>query len=387
MKLRTRFRLGRAAAPLEVGGNAVSILHDGEECFPAMLDAIEGAQEEVLLEMYWFHSDRIGMRFANALMEAAQRGVVVRVIYDAVGSWEAEDAMFDAMRNAGCEVHMFNPIAPWRKRFNIGVVNRRDHRKLLIVDGRTFFTGGVNIGDAWAPVEEGGGGWRDDMVLVEGPAATQARAIFLHTWRALGENPRHGDGWRPAAEPVPGADAPVRVLANFYRGDRLGIRREYLRRIRAARRFIYITNSYFVPDRAVRRSLANAARRGVDVRVLLPGEGDVLAIHYASRRLYDWLMRHGITLYEWQRTVLHSKSAVIDGIWSTVGTYNLDHRSWRFNLEVNVAVADPGVGGAMKARFEQDLEHSMPVSRRDWRFRPLSERMVESFFYLFRKLL
>lgn len=387
MRLRTRLRLPRTAAPLEVSGNAVSILHDGEECFPAMLEAIAGAEGEILLEMYWFHSDEIGMRFANALMDAAQRGVGVRVIYDAVGSWEAEEAMFVSMRNAGCQVHQFNPIAPWRKRFNIGVVNRRDHRKMLVVDGRVLFVGGVNIGDQWAPVQEGGEGWRDDMIMVQGPAAAQARAIFLHTWRALGEDLTPEAEWHPSQDVVPGADAPVRVLANFYRGDRVGIRKEYLRRIRAAREHVYIANSYFIPDRAVRKALADAVRRGTDVRVLLPGEGDVLAIYYASRRLYAWLMRHGVKIYEWQRTVLHSKSAVIDGSWSTVGTYNLDHRSWRFNLEVNVAVTDRAVGQAMKSRFEQDLEHSVLVDRNNWRFRPLSERLVESFFYLFRKLL
>lgn len=386
MMLPQRFRRRRIETPRMVTGNTVTLLHDGEHVFPAMLQAIAGATEEILLEMYWFASDRIGTVFAEALAAKASEGVRVQIIYDAVGSWEASSSMFAAMREAGCEIHQFNPIAPWRKRFNVGVVNRRDHRKMLVVDGRILFVGGVNIGDPWAPIADGGQGWRDDMIRIVGPAAQNGRAIFNETWLTLGRPVRASD-WRPSLESVPGADTRVRVLANFFRGDRVAIRREYLRQITRARKQICISNSYFVPDRQVRSQLAAAVRRGVDVKVLLPGESDLVAVFYASRRLYDWLMRHGITLWEWQGPVLHTKSACIDDAWCTVGTYNLDYRSWRFNLEVNVAVEDPEVSTAMRVRFEQDLERSTPVDPRNWRFRPVSDRLIESFFYLFRRLL
>ncbi len=386
MRPRSAVRRG-APKPLPVAGNKVTLLHDGAQCFPAMLDAIAAAKNEILLEMYWFHSDRTGTVFADLLSDKAREGVRVQIIYDAVGSWEASESMFDRMRAAGCDVHQFHPIAPWRKRFRVGVVNRRDHRKILVVDGRVFFTGGVNLGDPWAPPSEGGEGWRDDMIRVEGPAALQARAVFLETWTALGRPVLPRGEWRPSDDEIPGCESRVRVLTNFHRGDRVAIRREYLERIAAARRYVYIANSYFVPDRVVRRHLADAAERGVDVRVLVPGEGDVQAVFYAGRSLYDRLLSSGIGLWEWQRAVLHSKSAVIDDHWCTVGTYNLDHRSWRFNLEVNVAIRDAAVGRAMKARFEQDLSASVPVDPRTRRFRPLSERLLESFFYLFRKLL
>ncbi len=373
-----------------VEGNRVTLLHDGAQCFPAMLDAIAHAKHEVLLEMYWFGSDRTGWRFANALMDKAREGVPVAVIYDAVGSIDADEDIFEAMRAAGVRVIDYNPIAPWRRRFRIGVVNRRNHRKMLMVDRRIGFTGGVNIGDEWADEADGGEGWRDDMVRIEGLAVASMRTIFLHTWNELAKQDEYET---PFVEPPPPSrysgesEAKVRVLANHFLGERRAIRSTYLDRIRRAKESVYITNSYFVPDGVIRRALRRAAGRGVDVRVLLPGESDVPAVSYASRRMYGWLLNQGIHMHEWRGNVLHAKTAVIDGEWTTVGTYNLDYRSWRFNLEVTVAIEDPTVGAAMKERFFQDLESAPEVDLRHFRHRPISERMLEHFFYLFRKLL
>ena len=182
-------------------------------------------------------------------------------------------------------------------------------------------------------------------------------------------------------------DTPVRVLANHYLGERRAIRRTYLGRIRSARHRIYITNSYFVPDRAVRRALADAAGRGADVRVLVPGDSDLPAVQLASHHVYGWLLRRGVHLHEWQGRVLHAKSAVIDGEWCTVGTFNLDWRSWRFNLELTVAIEDRGLAQAMEARFLRDLDNASTVDRRNWRYRPLSERVLEWLMYRFRRLL
>lgn len=374
-----------------VRGNRVTLLHDGAACLPAMLSAIEEAEREILFEMYWFGSDRTGRRFASALAEKARAGVAVCVIYDAVGSIDADEAMFDELRAAGCDVRQFNPIAPWRHRFNIGLVNNRDHRKIIVVDQARCLTGGVNAADQWAPESEGGAGWRDDMILIEGVAALRMRDVFLYTWRELGgKDPgpalTEAEMRRSHAE-IPDEGSPVRVLASHYRAERAAIRRSYLQEIRRARSHIYIANSYFVPDRVIRNSLAGAARRGVDVRVLLPGENDVPAVQHASRRLYGWLMKQGISLYEWQGTVLHAKTAVIDDRWCTVGTYNMDYRSWRANLEVNVAVEDHGVAAALAERFRADLAGSVKVDPHDWGYRPLSDRLLQHFFYLFRKLL
>jgi cardiolipin synthase len=374
-----------------VRGNRVTLLHDGATCLPAMLEAIERAEREILLEMYWFGSDKTGQRFAKALIKKAKKKIPVCVIYDAVGSLEADDAMFDEMRAAGCDVREYNPIAPWRQRFHIGLVNHRDHRKILVVDQSVGLTGGVNIGDQWLPAAEGGGDWRDDMIRIEGVAALDMRDVFLHTWRELGGvDPcptMTAAELRDSGVKVPEGGSPVRVLASHYRAARAAIRRSYIDEIRKATSHIYITNSYFVPDRVIRFALSAARSRGVEVKVLLPGESDVPAVFYAGRRLYRWLMTRGIELYEWQGTVLHAKTAVIDDRWCTVGTYNMDYRSWRSNLEVNVAVEDEGVASAMSARFRADIGRSTTVRLDDWRFRPLGERLFEQFFYLFRKLL
>ena len=371
-----------------VSGNRVTLLHDGKQAFPAMLEAIAEAKREILLEMYWFASDTVGQQFADALVSRAATGVKVRVIYDAVGSIQSDGRMFSRLRDAGCEVEQYNPIAPWRARFRIGVVNHRDHRKLLIVDRQVGFTGGVNLGDEWAPQSAGGAGWRDDTIRIEGPAVEQMCDIFDYGWLRIVEpqtvaKPR----FRPPVDTGDGRGSRVRVLANHYSRERRAIRQAYLRRIESAQRSVCITNSYFVPDGQIRRVLRRAVSRGAEVRVIVPGESDVLAVRHAARKLYGRLLEAGIQLYEWQGSILHSKTAIIDGRWCTVGTYNLDSRSLRFNLEVVAAVEDAAVAGAMEDRFKEDLEHTTPVSYEEWRRRPLHVRMLDDFFYRFHRLL
>ena len=371
-----------------VASHRIALLHDGEACFPGMLSAIARAEREVLLEMYWFDSDATGRKFAAAMIERARAGVRVCVIYDGFGSVEADDAMFDEMRVAGCEVYEYNPIAPWRRRFRLGRLGIRDHRKLLVVDGRIAFTGGVNIGNPWASPRDGGQGWRDDMIRIEGPVALRIRAVFQRTWLDLGGSELATLDGSGVAGPPDATEGRVLVLSSDYKRQQKQIRRAYLAEIRRAARYIFIANSYFVPDRIVRRSLARAVRRGVDVRVLLPAESDVKAVYYAARALYTWILKRGIKIYEWHGgTVLHSKWGVIDDHWCTVGSFNLDYRSWRSNLELNVAVEDRAVAQAMRRRFELDLEQAERIELRAWGYRPLLTRLLEAFFYLFRKLL
>ncbi len=383
-----KFFARAAGFEASVSGNHVTLLHDGAQALPAMLEAIEDAEREILLEMYWFGSDQTGRQFAEALMSRAREGIRVRVIYDAVGSIETDQRMFADMRAAGCEVEEFNPIAPWRARFRVGLVNHRNHRKLLVVDRQIGFTGGVNLGDEWAPVESGGGGWRDDTVRIEGPAVDQMRRIFDHGWRLM-VDPAAAAGPRflPGGAEEGGGGSRVLVLANHYPGERRAIRYEYLRQIERARRSVCITNSYFVPDGRIVRALARAAARGADVRVIVPGRSDVTAVWHAARKLYGRLLEAGIQLYEWQGSMLHAKTAVIDGRWCTIGTYNLDSRSFRFNLEVTAAIEDSAIAGAMERRFAEDLANTKPVSLPEWRNRPLPARVLDDFFYRFHKLL
>lgn len=370
-----------------VSGNRVTLLHDGEQAFPAMLEAISQAKREILLEMYWFSSDQVGQQFADALSAKAEAGVGVRVIYDAVGSIQSDNRMFARMRDAGCQVEEYNPIAPWRARFRIGVLNNRDHRKLLVVDRQVGFTGGVNLGDEWAPKGAGGEGWRDDTIRIEGPAAEQMCDIFNYGWRRILEPAAAKPRFRPPVDTGDGQGSRVRVLANHYFRERRAIRQAYLHRIRAAERSVCITNSYFVPDGQIRRVLSQAVERDVEVRVIVPGQSDVMAVRHAARKLYGRLLEAGIQLYEWQGSILHSKTAVIDGQWCTVGTYNLDARSLRFNLEVIAAVEDAAVAGAIEERFNLDLAHAKPVSYEEWRRRPWHVRMLDDFFYRFHRLL
>lgn len=349
-----------------------------------MLEAIANARREVVLEMYWFDEDRIGTRFADALIERARAGVSVRVVYDAFGSFGVADAFFDRMRDAGVSVEAFNPLLGWRKHLSFGLLNRRNHRKILVVDGQVAFTGGVNIADHWLPVEEDGDGWRDDMVRIEGPAALRLRDVVYDLWARFDK--RLEPELMSCPEP-PEAASFVRVVANEYRGDRRAIREAYLDQIRSAKRSIFISNCYFVPDAAIRRALGAASERGVDVRVITAGKSDVPAVHYASRARYAWLMKRGVRIYEWTKTVFHAKTAVIDDVWCTVGTYNLDYRSWRFNLEVNVAIGDAALGHAMRDAFLVDMDASVRIDEEVWHARPLFEKMLEWMSYAVRKLL
>ncbi|MEM6958512.1 MAG: phospholipase D-like domain-containing protein, partial [Myxococcota bacterium] len=318
-------------ATFTVQDHRVCLLHDGAQCYPAMLSAIAAAEREVFMEMYWFGSDRAGWSFAEAMIERARAGVDVRLLYDAIGSIDADGEIFDAMCAAGVRVLQYNPIAPWRRRFRLDRLGRRTHRKILVVDGRVGFTGGVNIGDPWLPVGQGGQGWRDDMVRIVGPAATTLRGVIRHGWRQMEKGEEADEVSPPARLLGPGEGHGVRILANRYYGKARAIRAHFLRRIRGAKRNVYISNSYFLPDRTVRWALARAAKRGVDVRLLIPARSDVAAVHYATRKMFPWLLKRGIAIYAWLPSVLHSKTAMVDGRWCTVGTYNLDYLSWRSN--------------------------------------------------------
>lgn len=408
-------------------GDSIDLLRDGAEVFPSWLEAIASARDEILLEMYWFASDRVGRRFAELLAKKASEGVDVFVLYDAIGSIGTDVSMFTPIIEAGGVVMEFHPIAPWRTRFRLDKITLRDHRKILVIDATTAFTGGVNICDQESPRDEGGGGWRDDGVRISGPSVLELRALFYDNWlRIGGPSPRRGAAAvrrarkqmvaaalaqagraRPLGEswgkrilnrisftgtadivrqPTGLRPPPIQVLGHAAWSARRTIRNMYVAHIRSASERILIENSYFVPDNTVRRALERAARRGIEVRVIVPAHSDVPSVQYASRALYTRLMRAGVRIHEWTESMLHSKTAVIDR-WATVGSYNLDYRSLRYNLEVNVASDSRDFVASVEQGLRLDIERCVEVDPVAWSRRPMLQKILEWGWYLLRKLM
>lgn len=372
--------------------DAIRLLRDGAEALPAMFDAIRAASREVLVEMYWLDSSPLGRELVALLEDRARAGVSVRVLYDAIGSLGVDRAMYDGLLAAGGRVIEHNPIAPWRRRFRLTSVSQRDHRKIVLVDGRVAFVGGLNIGMEWAPTERGGGGWRDDVAEVRGPACARVRALFFDAWRKQGGDVPDDVAPRTRRQLVGIARRElsregVTLLGHDAWGARRAIRRAYFSRINLARRRVLLVNSYFVPDLRMLRALHRAAKRGAEVRVILPKMSDVPAVTYASQAFYTWMLRRGIHVHEWTGPVLHAKSALIDD-WATTGSFNLDYRSLRYNLEANVASSHPGFVAEMERSIRRDLaERCAPVDLEAWAARPWIDRARAAFFYVFRELL
>lgn len=380
-----------------VGDDQVRLLRDGAEALPTMLAAIAAAKEEILLEMYWVGGDAVGTKFREALARKARDGVKVRVVYDAVGSLAISPAFWDPVTAHGGEVLEFHPLSPWRATFDFARIDRRDHRKLLVVDGGRGFTGGVNLARPWLPVDEGGEAWRDDVVEVLGVAAQELRTLFYKTWRRLrllqlpasvarssekASFPKLPKDLLPLSRKPRGR---VYVLAS-QRKSRRNLRREYLTRIQRATRSIEIANSYFLPDRAVRSALVRAVARGVRVRCLVPAKSDVAVVQFALEAMYEGLLRAGIDIYCHAGPMMHAKTAVFDDTFATVGSYNLDERSRAKNLEVNIAVEDRAFATHVREWFDKDVATATHLDLFEWRARPLARRGVEYVAYALRKL-
>jgi cardiolipin synthase len=362
-------------------GNTVGILEDGAQTYQAMFDAIRSAKESVALVTYIFSSDLTGRRFAEALCDKAKEGVKVLVTYDAVGSFASSRDIFDAMRQAGVYLLEFNPIRFMR----LSRFTRRNHRKILIVDGWWAIAGGSNISNDYSPLEWGGGNYRDTNIEIKGPAARELLKLFLNTWRDEGA-PDLGQTvlvpWEEQTGPCT-----VKVLGTKLFTDRHRIRQAYLTAIRNAARSIYITNAYFVPVRSIQRALIQARARGLDVRLLLSGRSDVPLVCWAGRAFYQRLLDAGIRIFEYQDRVMHAKTATIDGSWTTIGSYNLDRMSYFRNLEVNVIVFAESVARKMEEMFIKDLAKAVEIMPVEWRKRPFSWRLKSEIAYFFRKWL
>lgn len=340
-----------------IAGNRVRLLRNGEEVFPRWLEAIEGARTRISLEMYIFNDDLIGKRVAAALGRAAERGVQVRLLYDFIGCRDASPGFFEQLRERGVRARPYHPYRFWRPRF--WSLLRRNHRKTLVVDGALAFTGGLNIADEWLPAEEGGGGWHDAVVEVHGPAARRLELIFIETWNRKVRR-KHRFDLESTPPPAPAGDTSVAVISNTESGDRFAIRRAALHAMREARRRVLLANPYFVPDPGILRGLCAAAARGVDVRVLVPAESDSLTLDHAARATFPRLLRAGVQIFQ-QPKVVHTKVILVDDLFVSLGSYNLDHRSLSYNLESVVNAEDPALGAAVARMLDEDIAEADPL--------------------------
>lgn len=377
---------------------SVQLLVDGREAYPEMLAAIDAAERSIDLETYILADDATGQRFGFALARAAERGVKTRLLIDAVGSLELPEDFTRGLASTGVEVRIYHPLRLARPTW---AINRRDHRKILVADGRVSFTGGLNISDDYASKEAGGRGWRDTHVRIEGEHPARALlALFNQAWKKAKpceRPPKISDRlrWKPADSPAPVppadvrpdrtfADAAVQIVGNKEFANRRLIRRAYLHAIRNAKRYILIENAYFVPDRGIRRALYKAAKRGVVVAVAVARESDVELSAMAGRALYSEHLDHGVRLFEWPRGMLHAKTAVVDDAWAIAGSYNLNMRSLIHDLEAVAVIADAGFAKALREQTLQDLALCEELTLHKHERRSWTRMLKESLAYQMR---
>jgi cardiolipin synthase len=352
----------------------VDVLTSGEVYFEAELDAIRKATHSVNLEAYIFHEGKVTRPFVEALAERARAGVEVRLVLDSVGSLTTSDAYFAELRKAGGRVAFYHPIR-WH---TLPRINNRTHRELIIVDGCLGFIGGSGFADQWRFGRGGKKPWRDSMFRVEGEAVRGLQATFVENWvEASGEILTGHRHFPPC--PTEGRATAIVVPSSPTTGLSTRARLLFQTLLASARDGITIATPYFVPDRSVRHEIVRAIERGVAVRILTPGRhSDQLLTRRSSRRLYGELLEAGARIFEYRPAMMHAKILVIDALWSVVGSTNFDNRSFGLNDEVNLAVRDLGLATHLLADFARDLENSREVSYREWRKRPVAERIQES---------
>ncbi len=352
-------------------GNEVTLLVDGPANFAAMIEAVDAAREQVDVETYIFEPVGIGARLIEALERRARAGVRVNLIYDSIGSMKTRRDVFARLEALGMRLCEFNPINPLQA-VNRWSLNHRDHRKMLIVDGHTAFTGGLNISGVYSSSSSAGSSrrhheadeppWRDSGVRLRGPAVARLQQLFAQTWASQG----CGD-YAPVIERDPAPAEPdaerrdVRIVASGPQSNRASNYAVLRSAVLLATERIWLTTAYFVPDDGLVADLCEAARRGVDVRLLLPGPTDAALVRWAGQARYPTLVEAGVRIFERQDALLHAKTAVIDGHWLSVGTANLDYRSFLHNDELSIIVIDRRLGQEMEALFEADLEHSVEI--------------------------
>jgi cardiolipin synthase len=369
-------------------GNQARLLVDGPAAFSAMKAALAKAQRRILLESYIVEDRGVAAEVAALLLQKAAQGVRVSLIYDAVGSISTPDEFFKRLSDGGVATCAFNPINPVKRPGYWGI-NHRDHRKILVVDDEVAFTGGINISRVYGsgslsrakvkPANDGDAladGWRDTQIEIRGPAAPAMSEIFAATWRDQGCQASLGPPAPPAVLREPG-DRIVKLLASDPRDETNRIYTALLGAVEAARRSVRLTMAYFAPGQDFVDALCDAARRGVAVELVLPGRSDFALILHAGRSYYTQMLACGIRLYEMEHAMMHAKTAVIDGVFSTVGSSNLDWRSLVANNEINAIVLGEEFAAQLEALFAKDRAASVPIEAQQWRRRSVRQRALE----------
>ncbi|HTY56085.1 MAG TPA: phospholipase D-like domain-containing protein [Candidatus Binataceae bacterium] len=362
-------------------GNKVTLLENAKATFDAMLTAIRGAKNSINIEMYIFDDGPIGQMFADALIERQRHGVQVNIMYDGLGSFLTPASFFDKMHQSGIALLEYRPLDPFEATLGWSF-GHRNHRKMVVVDGRIAFTGGINISEVYAsglrssssnaPLSS----WRDTDIEIEGPVVAEFQHIFIGEWQYQKGPPLNKRDYFPK---IPQAgEQIVRVIGSIPERFSL-IYVVLISAIENSESNVYITDAYFSPDRQLLRALENAARQGVDVRLLLPSESDEPFVVSAQRSHYKGLLKAGIKIYEWKGKMLHAKTATIDGVWSTVGTSNLDWWSIARDNELNAIILSHSFGDQMNLMFKNDMESSNQVEPEQWEQRGFYERVKETF--------
>jgi cardiolipin synthase A/B len=349
------------AAPI-VGGNSVEVLLNGEQIFPAMLEAVRGAVRTIAYAQFHWEDGPVASELAEAIAERCRAGVGANVLLDAVGASGTPAAHVDVMKRAGCHVVFFRPVT----RPIVGRASNRNHRRILVVDGRVGFTGGSGVSRRWMGNGRIANHWRDTDVRLEGPVVEYLQGAFAENWLEATGVVLGGAAYFPPPLP-PRGPVYAQIVRSSPAGGSFGMYTTFLLAIASAQHSIHITNPHLAPDDAIGEELVSAARRGVRVVVLVPGAVDHDIVRPANRRQFRRMLRAGVEIYEYRAALLHAKTMVVDGVWSTVGSANLDDRSFALNDELNAVIYNAAVARRFEAVFREDLEYSQKMEYRDWR--------------------
>ena len=368
-------------------GNKVTLLADGQAAYAAMLKAIQNAGDHIDLETFIIEDDEVGRRFTDLLLQKQAEGVQVNLIYDSVGSFSTPASFFQRLRDGGIQVVEFNPINPF-KAHGHWLLAHPDHRKILIIDGKVAIAGGINISSVYSSrlsgrrqVKGAPLPWRDTDVQIEGPAVAEFQKLFLDTWQKQ-KGPKLSErNYFPDLKEE--GNALVRVVGSTPGQDNRITFIVYVSAITFAEHSVHLTNAYFIPDDQILDAFTDAAMRGVDVKIILPSTSDSSLALYAARYNYSKLLKSGVKLFERRNALLHAKTAVIDGVWSTVGSTNMDYWSFLSDDEVNAVILSSEFAIEMEKMFAKDLAESDQIKWEEWKERPLFPRLREWFAHLF----